>query len=81
RLEADVDPEQLSFADIEATIKNLHSKGEGKVNIDIDAKLMDNGPFTLDWSFDPQNQANTFLVQGALSNFQSESINPFLKTN
>lgn len=81
RLEADVDPEQLSFADIEATINNLHSKGKGQVNIDINAKLMDNGPFTLDWSFDPQNKANTFLVQGALSDFQSESINPFLKTN
>lgn len=81
RLEADVDPEQLSFADIEATIKNLHSRGEGDVQIDINAKLMDNGPFTLDWSFDPQDKANTFLVKGALSNFQSESISPFLKTN
>jgi len=81
RLEADVDPEQLRFADIEATIKNLHSRGKGQVNIDIDAKLMDNGPFTLDWSFDPQNKANTFLVKGSLSDFQSESISPFLKTN
>jgi len=81
RLEADVQPENLSFTNIDATIKNLHSKGEGDVQIDINAKLMDNGPFTLDLSFDPQNKANDFLVKGSLSNFQSESISPFLKTN
>ncbi|MHA7830597.1 MAG: AsmA family protein [Flagellimonas sp.] len=81
RLEADVDPEQLSFTDIQATINNLHTKGKGDVAITVNAKLMDNGPFTLDWSFDPQNKANAFLVKGSLSNFQSESISPFLKTN
>ena len=81
RLKVDVDPENLSFSDIEASINDLHTKGKGEVTVDIDAKLMDNGPFTLDWSFDPQNKANTFLAKGSLSNFQSESINPFLKTN
>ena len=81
RLEADVDPENLTFSAIEATINNLHNQGKGDVTVEINAKLMDNGPFTLDWSFDPQNKANTFLAKGSLSNFQSESINPFLKTN
>tara|TARA_B100000949_G_scaffold232726_1_gene247604 strand:+ start:32562 stop:34100 length:1539 start_codon:yes stop_codon:yes gene_type:complete len=81
RLEADVDPENLTFSDIEASINNLHTKGKGEVSAEINAKLMDNGPFTLDWSFDPQNKANTFLAKGSLSNFLSESINPFLKTN
>ena len=81
RLEADVKPEDLRFADIEATVNNLHTKGEGDVVTDIKAKLMNDGPFTLEWSFDPQNKANQFLVQGSLSNFQSQSINPFLKTN
>jgi len=81
RVKEDVEPEQLSFTDIEATIKNLHSHGEGDVTIDIDARLMDNGPFTLDWSFDPQNKANRFLVKGSLSDFHSKSISPFLKSN
>ncbi|WP_318310288.1 AsmA family protein [Flagellimonas crocea] len=81
RLEADVEPEELRFADIEATINNLHTQGKGDVAIDINATLMDNGPFSLEWSFDPQNKANRFLAKGSLSNFKSESINPFLKTN
>ena len=81
RLEADINSKNLSFTDIEATIYNLHTKGEGDVTVDLNAKLMGNGPFTLDWSFDPRNKANNFLVQGSLSNFQSESISPFLKSN
>ena len=66
---------------VQATISNLHTQGKGDVAIDINAKLMDNGPFSLEWSFDPQNKANRFLAKGSLSNFKSESINPFLKTN
>ncbi|NDV16832.1 DUF748 domain-containing protein [Muricauda sp. TY007] len=81
RLEADIDPKNLSFTDIEATIYNLHTKGEGDVTVDINAKLMGNGPFTLDWSFDPLSKSNDFLAKGSLSNFQSESISPFLKSN
>lgn len=81
RLEADVAPENLTFSDIEASINNLHTKGKGEVLAKINAKLMNNAPFTLDWSFDPQNMSNSFLAKGSLSNFQSESINPFLKTN
>ncbi len=81
RLEADIDPENLSFTDIEATINNLHSKGSGMVAVNANAKLMGNGPFTLDWSFDPQSKSNDFLAKGSLSNFQSKSISPFLKSN
>jgi len=81
RVKEDIEPNNLMFTDIDATIGNLHSRGQGDVDIDINAKLMDNGPFTLDWSFDPQNKANNFVVKGSLSNFQSQSINPFLKSN
>lgn len=81
RVEVDVEPENISFSDIEAIIDNLHSRGQGETTVAINAKLMDNGPFSLDWSFDPLNKANTFLAKGSLSNFQTESINPFLKSN
>ncbi|MBA4747011.1 MAG: DUF748 domain-containing protein [Muricauda sp.] len=81
RLEADVDPKNLSFTDIEATINNLHSKGSGMVVVNANAKLMGNGPFTLDWSFDPLSKSNDFLATGSLINFESESISPFLKSN
>lgn len=81
RIEADVEPENVSFSGIEATVGNLHSHGHGEVMVAIKARLMDNAPFALDWSFDPQNKTNAFLVKGSLSNFQTESINPFLKSN
>lgn len=81
RVEENIKPENLLFTDINATVGNLHSRGKGDVVVTVNAKLMDNGPFTLDWSFDPQNTANTFLAKGSLSNFQSQSINPFLKSN
>ena len=81
RIKPDIAPKDLTFNEIDATIRNLHSKGTGEVRANITAKLMDNGPFQLDWSFDPQSKANTFLVKGELSQFQSKSINPFLKSN
>ncbi|NVN17628.1 DUF748 domain-containing protein [Muricauda sp. HICW] len=81
RVKEDIEPNNLIFTNIDATIGNLHSRGLGNVDIDINAKLMDNGPFTLDWSFDPKSKANKFVVKGSLSNFQSQSINPFLKSN
>ena len=81
RLKRDIEPESLLFTQLDATVQNLHSWGEGEVTAHINAKLMDNGPFRLDWSFDPRNKANTFLVKGELSQFQSASINPFLKSN
>lgn len=81
RVKRDIEPESLLFTQLDATVQNLHSWGEGEVTAHINAKLMDNGPFRLDWSFDPRNKANTFLVKGELSQFQSASINPFLKSN
>lgn len=81
RIEADVDPERLRFTDVSATILNMHSKGSGTVSVDIEAQLMGDGPLTLDWSFDPKNTNNEFLITGSLSNFDSAKINPFLRTN
>ncbi len=81
RLEPDVEPEKLRFTEIEGTVHNLHSRGSGMVTIDINAQLMGNGPFSLDWSFDPRSKSNDFLVAGTLKEFKTENISPFLKTN
>ncbi|MDF0709111.1 DUF748 domain-containing protein [Flagellimonas okinawensis] len=81
RLEADVAPENLSFTQIDATINNLHTLGNGNITIAADAKLMDNGQLEFEWEFDPQSKSNDFLAKGSLTNFESESITPFLKTN
>ncbi|MFD2099611.1 DUF748 domain-containing protein [Flagellimonas iocasae] len=81
RLELDVDPNSLRFTELTATINNLHSKKEGKVQVNAEAQLMGDGFLSLDWSFDPQSKSNDFLASGTLSDFKTESINPFLKTN
>ncbi|MER3373974.1 MAG: DUF748 domain-containing protein [Allomuricauda sp.] len=81
RVEPDVDPNGLRFTEISAQIANLHSKGAGKVAVNTQAKLMGNAPFSLDWSFDPQSMSNDFIATGSLSDFDTKSINPFLKTN
>src|SRR5690606_33219306 len=49
RIEADVAPERLRFTDVSAAILNMHSRGSGKVSVDIEAQLMGDGPLTLDW--------------------------------
>ena len=81
RLEADVEPEGLFFTDISAKIHNLHSKGKGPVEVDIDAQLMGNGPLTLDWSFDPADKNNAFVARASLLDFDTRNISPFLRSN
>ena len=81
RVKEDIEPKNLMFTEIDAIVSNLHSRGKGDVVVDVNAKLMDNGPFSLGWTFDPQNMSNHFTAKGSLSNFQSQSINPFLKSN
>ncbi|WP_108422768.1 DUF748 domain-containing protein [Flagellimonas amoyensis] len=81
RLEEKVDPESLRFTQIQATISNLHSRGSGMVTVSTTSRLMGDGFLTLDWSFDPQSKSNDFLATGNLVQFNSQKINPFLKTN
>lgn len=81
RLEAALEPEELRFTDISATITNLHNSDSGLVCVDIGAQLMGDGPFTLNWSFDPQNPSNDFLASGSLYKFDSANISPFMRSN
>ena len=81
RLEEKVDPESLRFTQLDATISNLHSRGSGMVTVSTKSRLMGDGHLTLDWSFDPQSKSNDFLATGNLMQFNSQKINPFLKTN
>ena len=81
RLEVGINPEKLLFTDISAKIANLHNRGCGKVQLDIGAELMGDGPLGLDWSFDPWNKSNDFLIKGSLSNFDTRNISPFLRSN
>lgn len=81
RLDADVEPERLSFTDISAGIYNLHNKGKGPVEVDIAAQLMGSGPLTLDWSFDPADKGNAFVARASLLDFDTRDISPFLRSN
>lgn len=81
RLEEKVDPESLKFTQLDATISNLNSRGSGMVTVSTKSQLMGDGLLALDWSFDPQSKSNDFLATGNLVQFNSQKINPFLKTN
>lgn len=81
RVAADVKPERLIFTEVHSQILNTHSRGSGLVEVAIDAKLMGDGPLTLNWSFDPMKPNNEFMVKGSLAQFDSSKINPFLRTN
>lgn len=81
RLEAEVKPESLVFNDISAEIHNLHSRGRGPVEVAISAQLMGDGPLSLDWSFDPADKSNAFVVRASLRDFDTRNISPFLRSN
>ncbi|GGW34568.1 hypothetical protein [Arenibacter certesii] len=79
----DVKPGEIVFTDLNADIKEITNTNEkgGGTSIVISTLFMDSAPLHLDWSFDVQKENDAFLVTGKLQDFNSESINPFLKSN
>ncbi|WP_026809869.1 hypothetical protein [Arenibacter latericius] len=83
RVDKMVKPGEIVFTALNADLKqisNNRKKGE-ETKIEITTKFMDTAPLSLDWSFDTQKENDAFLVTGELREFNSESINPFLKAN
>jgi len=73
----------LSFEDLDATISNLSNliQTDSNLKIELDTELMGAGRFNLNWEFNVQDQQNTFLVSGGLSNFKTANLNDFLVPN
>ena len=45
------------------------------------AKLMGTSPIDLEWSFYKKEKHNLFKAYGVIKDFETENINPFLKSN
>lgn len=76
-------PGEIVFADLEATlgnVSNTYENGE-KTEINARAKLMGEAPIALTWNFDINKDNDAFYVSGVVTNFRSESINQFLRSN
>ncbi len=74
---------EIIFSDLNADISQVSNieKNAGKVKVQVRAKLMREADLQLDWSFEPQNESDAFLVSGRLLNMKANSINPFLSPN
>mgnify|MGYP003675419217 CR=1 FL=1 len=76
-------PGEIVFADLEAIISNVSNTYENgeKTEIKTMALLMGEAPIELTWSFDTNKENDAFFVSGVVTNFKSESINQFLRSN
>ncbi|WP_343487334.1 hypothetical protein [Allomuricauda sp. d1] len=74
-------PDSLLFTAIDMNITNVQNIEDKKASVNSTAKLMGKGAFELDWSFYPLDVSDRFTASGQLMDFNSENINPFLRTN
>ena len=79
----ETEPGELVFSDLEATLNNISNTYENGKETKIEAKalLMGNAPIQLQWNFDSSKENDAFYVSGIVKDFESESINQFLKSN
>ncbi|WP_300026678.1 hypothetical protein [uncultured Maribacter sp.] len=72
----------LSFEDLDIAITNLSNiENENPLKIRLNADLMGEGKFHLNWQFDVFDPRSSFLISGGLSNFNAASLNDFLIPN
>ena len=77
------DPGKLSFEMLNASllnISNTYPKGETTI-VRAKTKFMGSADMSLDWSFDINRTNDAFYASGRVFNFDTESINPFLRSN
>ncbi|MFA9190678.1 DUF748 domain-containing protein [Flavobacterium sp. FZUC8N2.13] len=73
---------KLFFDEVDATVYHISNlKKAKKTEIKIKSKLMGVAPLTLNWSFDVNNSADAFMVNGSVSNLDAQVLNPFFKPN
>lgn len=78
-----VAPGKIMFHNFNATIKNVYSGyGQTKVpttSIAVNAKFMNAAPLRVDWTFNVLNKSDQFNIQGKITNFPANSMQPFLQ--
>ncbi|MBO0321596.1 hypothetical protein J0X14_04745 [Muricauda sp. CAU 1633] len=76
----DVIPQKMILTDLNVRVKNLNNQNQGLVVVDSENKIMGDGLFTMNYTFDPQNTDNAFIVKSSVSNFHTKSINAFMRS-
>ncbi|MDM1346918.1 DUF748 domain-containing protein [Myroides marinus] len=78
-----VAPGKIIFHNFNATIKNVYSGyGQTKVpttSIAVNARFMNAAPLRVDWTFNVLNRSDQFNIQGKITNFPANSMQPFLQ--
>ena len=77
------DPGKLTFELLNANLSNIsntYPEGETTV-IKANTKFMGSADMSLNWSFDVNRINDAFYASGTVFNFNTESINPFLRSN
>jgi len=78
-----VAPGKIMFHNFNATIKNVYSGyGQTKVpttSIAVNARFMNAAPLRVDWTFNVLNRSDQFNIQGKITNFPANSMQPFLQ--
>ncbi|MGL5276819.1 hypothetical protein [Myroides sp.] len=78
-----VAPGKIMFHNFNATIKNIYSGyGQTKVpttSIAVNARFMNAAPLRVDWTFNVLNRSDQFNIQGKITNFPANSMQPFLQ--
>lgn len=78
-----VAPGKIMFHNFNATIKNVYSGyGQTKVPttaIAVNARFMNAAPLRVDWTFNVLNKSDQFNIQGKITNFPANSMQPFLQ--
>jgi|SRR5690554_1335028 len=73
----------VSFKDLNADIvhvSNTHESSE-KTELDIKALFMGQAPLQVTWTFDVQNENDSFLFKGELDNLDIKRMNEFTEPN
>lgn len=74
-------PGEIFFTEVHTIITNISNTSDQEITFKNKAKLMGIAPITLDWSFYTKEAHNLFKAHGVIKDFETESVNPFLKSN
>jgi hypothetical protein len=74
---------ELSFSNLNATIKNLGNtyKGTEKTTIDVNAVFMKSTPVKVNWYFDVNNVNDHFIFKAEIGKLPAQHLNPFTEPN
>ncbi len=79
KISNDLRAENIYFNNIEGKITDLSSYIDKDINLELKGLLMGEAPVDINYSVNPTDTDENFLVSGSMHNLDTEAINPFLK--